>query len=189
MDASGCTTRRIEGFLMVCELGLWESMSAERDGVYEGIYRSRKYCGGPTSNGIGQRYPDCFFQLERSTASDPMHLVQGGVRKMGFSCRSVAQAIQNAILKRKARCECKTCLMLQQMVVPVHLENLSGWQMAKTSAVYRRGYYNRNKHQIEPWEGLNQHFTQFWCFYPSYVPSCHRQPAKAQQISKSRHWC
>ena len=53
MDASGCTTRRIEGFSNVCELGLWELLSAERDGVYEGMYRSRKYRGGPMSDGIG----------------------------------------------------------------------------------------------------------------------------------------
>ena len=52
IEASGFTTRRIEGFLLICDLGLWESMSAERD-VYEGMYRSRKYRGGPTPNGIG----------------------------------------------------------------------------------------------------------------------------------------
>ena len=47
------------------------------------------------------------------------------------------------------------------------------------------GYYNRNKHQIEPSEGLNQHFTRFWYFYPSYAPCCRLQPAKTPQISKS----
>jgi hypothetical protein len=53
MDASGCKTRSIESFSNVCEFGLWESISVERDGVYEGMYRSRKYRGGPMSDGIG----------------------------------------------------------------------------------------------------------------------------------------
>lgn len=35
------------------ELGLRDSTSAESDGVYEGMYRSMKYRGGPTSDGIG----------------------------------------------------------------------------------------------------------------------------------------
>jgi hypothetical protein len=51
--ASGYTTRRIEGFLKVCEFSLWELMSAGRDGVYEEMYRSRKYRGRPTSDEIG----------------------------------------------------------------------------------------------------------------------------------------
>ena len=52
-DASGCKTRSMEGFSKVRGLGLRDPMSAEGDGVYEGMYRSRKYRGGPTSDGIG----------------------------------------------------------------------------------------------------------------------------------------
>jgi len=113
-------------------------------------------------------------------------------RQNGFSYRSTAPGycIVNAILKTKAHWECKMCLMLMEMLYPrICIVKLPIQQMAKTSVLYRMGYYNRNEHQIEPSEGLNQHFTRFWCFYPSYAPCCRLQPAKAPQISKSRRWC
>ena len=43
----------MEGLPIACESGLRDSMSVERDGVYEGMYRFRKYRGGPTPDGIG----------------------------------------------------------------------------------------------------------------------------------------
>jgi hypothetical protein len=53
MDASGCKTRSIDGLSEVCEPTLRDSISEESDGVYEGLYRSRKYLGGLMSDGIG----------------------------------------------------------------------------------------------------------------------------------------
>src|SRR5487761_1724226 len=43
MFSSGCATRSIDGFSDKCGPGLRDSMSAERVGVYEGMYRSEKY--------------------------------------------------------------------------------------------------------------------------------------------------
>src|SRR5260221_9458280 len=51
--ASGSATRRIEGVLDVCGLGLRAWMSAESVGVYEGIYRSEKYRSTLPSDRIG----------------------------------------------------------------------------------------------------------------------------------------
>ena len=88
------------------------------------------------------------------------------------------------------RWECKIASHVAIDAVPADLHHQITYPaMAKTSVVYRTGYHNRNKHQIEPLEGLDQHFTRFWCFYPSYAPCRLLQPAKAPQISKSRRWC
>ena len=53
IDASGCKTRRREGLTDVCDPDLLDSIRAERVGVYDGMYRSRKYPGGPESDEIG----------------------------------------------------------------------------------------------------------------------------------------
>ncbi len=50
---SGWAMRSIEGLLTACELGFWDLMSVERDGIYEGMYRSRKYHGQPMSDRMG----------------------------------------------------------------------------------------------------------------------------------------
>ena len=50
---SGCTTSSIEGVSDGCMLGLHDSISAERVGVYEGMYRSEKYSLVGPSDRIG----------------------------------------------------------------------------------------------------------------------------------------
>jgi hypothetical protein len=44
---------KLETRLKCEEPGLLDSVSAESVGVYEGMYRSKKYRGGPSSDGIG----------------------------------------------------------------------------------------------------------------------------------------
>ena len=53
-ESSGWATRSNEGLSCICEFALRDSMRAERDGVYEGMYKSEKYRGLEESlDGIG----------------------------------------------------------------------------------------------------------------------------------------
>ena len=60
-------------------------MSVERDGVYEGMYMSRKYHGGPTSDGICTVVPLHEAEVSRIEMSGS-HAITHGIAPAHSTC-------------------------------------------------------------------------------------------------------